>query len=57
VKHDAQTLGANTDESDIDFVAGRNISGAAQHASRNDSKTNSRHGGLRQELAPRRQAA
>src|SRR5207247_10351240 len=23
VKHDAQTLGANTDKSDIDFVAGR----------------------------------
>jgi len=57
MKHDAQTLSANADESDVDFVAGRNISGAAQHASRNDGKTNSRRGGLRQELAPRSQAA
>src|SRR5690349_10727800 len=36
VKHDAKTLSANADESDIDFVAGRNVSSAAQHASRND---------------------
>ena len=52
VKHDAQTLGANTDKSDIDFVAGRNISGATQDAARNDRKANRGSGGLREELAP-----
>jgi hypothetical protein len=41
-KHDAQTLGADADESNVDFIAGRNIFCAAQHATRNDRKTNRR---------------
>src|SRR6266571_4777932 len=45
-KHDAQALGADADESSIDPVAGRNISYATQHPTRNDRKTNCRCGSL-----------
>jgi len=55
-KHDAQTLGPDSDERNIDLVAGRNIPGAAQHPARNDRKTNRRCGSLPQELAPRDRA-
>src|SRR6266568_8101312 len=56
VKHDAQTLRADADESNIDLVAGCNIPCAAQHPTRNDRKTNCRCGSLSQELAPRERA-
>jgi hypothetical protein len=41
-KHDAQTLGADANESNVDFIAGRNILCTAKHATRNDRKTNRR---------------
>src|SRR5580692_3852447 len=53
MQHHAQTLGADADESDVDLVAGRNISHAAQHPARNDREAHRSCGGLSQELAPR----
>ena len=53
VKHDAQTLGADANEGNIDLVAWRNISRAAQHPAVGQSKNQSP---LRQ-FAPRTCAA
>src|SRR6266436_3844397 len=52
-QHHAQTLRPDADKSNIDLVAGRNISHAAQHAARNDRKPDRRRGRLPDELAPR----
>src|SRR5215470_6021668 len=52
-KHDTQALRTDTDESDVDLVAGRDISRAAQNPARNDRKPRRSHAGLPQELAPR----
>jgi hypothetical protein len=35
-KHDAETLGSDADESNIDLVARRNITRAAQHSAWHD---------------------
>jgi hypothetical protein len=51
MKHDAQALSADADESNIDLVARGNVAGSAQYATRNDGKTNRRRGALSQELA------
>src|SRR5215470_8274131 len=51
-QHYAQPLGAHTDECDIDFVAGRNISRTAQHATGNDSDSQRRSRSLCEEIAP-----
>src|SRR5208337_180795 len=56
VKHDAQTLRAYADESNVDFVAGRNVSGTAQHSTRNDGETNRGRRTLSYEFAPRNRA-
>ncbi len=52
--HDAQTLRTDTDEAEIDFVAGRDVTGSAQNVSGNDGKSDCRGGGLSQKLAPRK---
>src|SRR5262249_9760365 len=54
--HHSQTLGANTDKSNIDPIARRNISCSAQNPAWNDRETNRRCGGLAQELTPRHHA-
>lgn len=51
VKHDAEALSANTDESHVDFVAGRNIADTAENAAGNDAETQRRGGGLLKEFA------
>jgi hypothetical protein len=51
-KHHAQTLSANADESHIDFVAGWNVAGAAEDATRHDPESQSRGGRLFQEFPP-----
>ena len=45
-QHDAQTLRADADESDVDLIAGRNESRAAQHPPRNDGEAKGCRGGL-----------
>src|SRR5437764_2046866 len=52
LKHDAEALRADADESYIDFVARRNESRAAEHVTRNDRETRS-GGRLLEKLAPR----
>jgi hypothetical protein len=51
VKHDAKTLGADADESDIYLVARRNIAGAAQYVPRNNGKAKRRRGCLSEKPA------
>jgi len=55
VQHDAETLGANPDESNVELVAWRDVIYAAQDPARNDGETRSRRG-LRQEFASRRRS-
>jgi hypothetical protein len=50
---DAQALSANADESHIDFVAGWNVAGAAEDATRHDAESKSRGSRLFQEFPPR----
>jgi hypothetical protein len=52
VKHHAQTLRADANESNIDLVAGRNVPRAAQHPPRHDREANRSCGSLPDELAP-----
>src|SRR5438067_730352 len=56
MKHDAQTLRANSNESNINPLTGSNIACAAQHLARNDGKTNRRRGSLPQKLTARNRA-
>src|SRR5579863_859949 len=56
MQHDAQTLRPDADESDVDFVAGRNESSAAQHSSRNDGESERGGRSLRDEVAARYRA-
>src|SRR5229473_6637244 len=53
VEHDAEALGANADESNIELVAGRIVIYAAQYPAWNDGEAGCR-GGLRQKFAPRK---
>jgi len=53
MKHDAQALGTDAYECDVDFVAGWNISWATQNAARNDCETHGRGGRLPEEFSPR----
>src|SRR6266536_328536 len=55
VKHDAETLRADSNESNVDLIAGRDMPDAAQHSAWHDRKTNC-CGSLPQELAPRNRA-
>ena len=52
VEHDPQTLGSDADEGDVDLIAGRNITHAAQHAAGNNCESNRGRCSLSQELAP-----
>ena len=52
-KHHAQALSANADESHIDLVAGWNVAGAAEDATRHDAESKSRGSRLFQEFPPR----
>jgi len=47
VQHDAQSLRANSDESDVDLVTWRNVPGAAEHVPRNNCEGESCGGRLR----------
>jgi hypothetical protein len=53
VEHDAEALGANADESNVELVAGRNVIYATQYPAWNDGEAGCR-GGLRQKFAPRK---
>jgi hypothetical protein len=53
VQHDAEALGANADERNVELVAGRNVIDAAQYPAWNDGEAGCR-GGLRQKFAPRK---
>lgn len=53
VEHDAQALSADTDESDIDFVARRDIAGPAEYTAGNDGEADSGGGGVLDEFAAR----
>jgi hypothetical protein len=53
MEHDAEALGANADERNVELVAGRNVIYAAQYPAWNDGEAGCR-GGLRQKFAPRK---
>jgi hypothetical protein len=52
-QHDAESLGANANESDVDLIIGGDVIKAAQDAAWNDGEAGGRSGRLRQEVATR----